>query len=158
VETFSDRSRCTIAGELLSLDDIEHGKIRRFRDPRVHSALVCGSASCPTLHAVPMHGPGLHERLETAMREFLAEGCAAVDRERGVLHLSRIFLWFAADFAHPQTMPSWRPTGRRSVALSLRPWLPVEDASWLESSHPQIRFRSYDWTLACRVGAVPETP
>ena len=42
-----------VGGESLSLNDIEHGKIRRFGDPRIHAALVCGSASCPTLRYEP---------------------------------------------------------------------------------------------------------
>ena len=42
-----------VGGESLSLNDIEHGKIRRFRDPRIHAALVCGSVSCPTLRYEP---------------------------------------------------------------------------------------------------------
>ena len=38
-----DAPWATIAGEPLSLNDIEHGKLRRFGDPRIHGALVCGS-------------------------------------------------------------------------------------------------------------------
>ncbi len=32
----------TVGEESLTLGDIEHGKIRRFGDPRIHAALVCG--------------------------------------------------------------------------------------------------------------------
>ena len=39
-----------IAGKVRSLDDIEHGILRkRFKDNRVHAALVCGASSCPRL-------------------------------------------------------------------------------------------------------------
>jgi hypothetical protein len=47
----------TVAGERLSLDAIEHAKIRRFADPRIHAALVCGSVSCPTLRPPPTREP-----------------------------------------------------------------------------------------------------
>ena len=47
-----------VGGESLSLNDIEHGKIRRFKDPRIHAALVCGSVSCPSLRYEPFGAAG----------------------------------------------------------------------------------------------------
>ncbi|NND84470.1 MAG: DUF547 domain-containing protein, partial [Acidimicrobiia bacterium] len=58
----------TVADEPLSLDGIEHGKIRRFGDPRIHGALVCGSVSCPTLRAEPFVGPALDAQLDDQLR------------------------------------------------------------------------------------------
>jgi hypothetical protein len=150
-----DRRRCTIAGEVLSLDDIEHGKIRRFGDPRVHAALVCGSVSCPSLPAEPMRGADVQDQLDAATTSFLAEGGAVADLDAGELRLSRIFLWYGADFVYPKTMPRWRPVIRRSIALSLRRWMPDEEVRWLENERPRIHFLPYDWTLACRVGQPP---
>ena len=150
-----DRRRRTIAGEVLSLDDIEHGKIRRFGDPRIHAALVCGSVSCPALPAEPARGADLHELLDAATTVFLAEGGAAADPDAGELRLSRIFMWYGADFVYPKTMPRWRPVARRSIALSLRRWMPDDEVRWLENERPRIHFLPYDWTLACRVGQPP---
>ena len=150
-----DRRRFTIAGEILSLDDIEHGKIRRFGDPRIHAALVCGCVSCPSLPAEPMRGADLHELLDAATTSFLAEGGTVADPDAGELRLSRIFMWYGADFVYPKTMPRWRPVARRSVALSLRRWMPDEEVRWLENERPRIHFLPYDWTLACRVGQPP---
>ena len=77
----------TVEGEGLSLDAIEHAKIRRFRDPRIHGALVCGSVSCPTLRRTPYVGASLDRDLDSQMRTFLAgsvstspETCDAVAR------------------------------------------------------------------------------
>ena len=150
-----DRRRRTIAGEVLSLDDIEHGKIRRFGDPRIHAALVCGCVSCPALPAEPARGADLHELLDAATTAFLAEGGAAADPDAGELRLSRIFMWYGADFVYPKTMPRWRPVARRSIALSLRRWMPDDEVRWLENERPRIHFLPYDWTLACRVGQPP---
>ncbi len=150
-----DRRRCTIAGEALSLDDIEHGKIRRFGDPRIHAALVCGSVSCPSLPAEPMRGVDLHDLLDAATTSFLAEGGTVADPDAGELRLSRIFMWYGADFVYPNTMPRWRPMARRSIALSLRRWMSDEEVRWLESERPRIHFLPYYWTLACRVGQPP---
>ena len=40
----------SIGGERMSLDNIEHGILRKkFDDPRIHFSLVCASMSCPRL-------------------------------------------------------------------------------------------------------------
>jgi hypothetical protein len=144
------RTWATVAGENLSLDDIEHGKIRRFRDPRIHGALVCGSASCPTLRHEPFRGRDLDEQLEDQMKSFLAGGGATYDPETQRLRLSRIFLWYGADFSRPQQMPAWVPARRKAIARAVSHWLDVEDRSAIADA--TVEFNSYDWGLACRIG------
>lgn len=139
----------SVAGESLSLDNIEHGKVRRFKDPRIHAALVCGSASCPTLRYEPFEGRSLDAQLDDQMRSFLAAGGAVVDGER--LVLNRIFLWFGSDMARPTRMPSFVPVSRRRVAGALVPWLPDDIRSWYVSESPPVGFADYDWSLACSV-------
>jgi len=145
------RTWATVAGETLSLDDIEHGKVRRFGDPRIHGALVCGSASCPTLRYVPFSGTGLDEQLEAQMRSFLAAGGARTDRGAGTLALSRIFLWYGGDFARPSSMPTWLPPRRRRLAAAVSQWLPESERSWVLGSKPKIEFAAYDWALDCSI-------
>ena len=144
------RPMVKVSGENLSLDNIEHGKVRRFKDPRIHAALVCGSASCPTLRYEPYEGRTLDAQLEDQMRSFLAAGGAVIDSER--LVLNRIFLWFGSDLAHPARMPSFRPVSRRQVARALIPWLPDDIRSWYTSGSRPVAFADYDWSLACSVG------
>lgn len=151
-----DRPRVEIAGEMLSLDDIEHGKVRRFGDPRVHAVLTCASVSCPTLPGEPVRGTGLHESLDAAMRDFLREGGAVVDHDSNEVRLSRIFLWYGADFVYPESMPRWRPVLRRSLVQSLGAWLSPADSRWLAEARPRIRFQPYDWSLSCRVAQSPD--
>jgi hypothetical protein len=140
-----------VAGEILSLDDIEHGKLRRFRDPRIHAALVCGSVSCPTLRGEPYAGAGLNEQLDDQLRYFLASGGSNVDRPGRVVRLSRVFLWFGADFVRPHRMPTFLPAARSSVLSALAPWLEPDVADWIASTHPRVEFQSYDWGLRCVV-------
>jgi len=139
-----DRPWAEVAGESLSLHDIEHGKIRRFRDPRIHAALVCGSASCPTLRREPYRGAGLETQLEAQMLDFLHAGAATTDGER--LLLSRIFLWYGSDFVRPHRMPSYLPVAPGAVGRSLRRWLDPELAGL------PVAFQPYDWGLACAIG------
>jgi hypothetical protein len=145
-----DETWATIAGEPLSLNDIEHGKIRRFGDPRLHAALVCGSVSCPTLRYEPFSEP-LSLQLDDQMRTFLAGGGAAVDREAGTLRLSRVFLWYGGDFVRPGSMPTWLPARRRDLARSVSRWLPDGDAAWVLASRPAVEYAAYDWGLACSI-------
>ncbi|MCL1693723.1 MAG: DUF547 domain-containing protein [Actinomycetia bacterium] len=140
----------TIAGEAVSLNDIEHGKIRRFGDPRIHGALVCGSASCPTLRYEPF-GENLNEQLDDQMRSFLAGGGAAVDRSAGTLRLSRIFLWYGGDFTRPHRMPTLLPSRKKDLATSVAGWLPDADAKWVVDSSPKVEYAPYDWSLACSI-------
>lgn len=139
-----------IAGEALSLDDIEHGKIRRFRDPRIHAALVCGSVSCPTLRSEPFTGSFLSDTLDEQMHRLLGAGGAIKDGER--LGLSRIFRWYGADFVRPHRMPTLLPAPRRRVAGALSGWMTPELARWVKTERPPVMYLPYDWTLACSVG------
>lgn len=140
----------TVNGETLTLNDIEHGKIRRFGDPRIHAALVCGSVSCPTLRYEP-YGGDVEGQLDEQMRTFLASGGAAIDREAGTLRLSRVFLWYGRDLVAPHRMPTILPSRRRSVANALTPWLLPNDAAWVRSTVPKVEFAKYDWALACSI-------
>jgi hypothetical protein len=134
-----------VAGEKLSLDAIEHAKIRRFGDPRIHSAIVCGSISCPTLRPEPYEGRRIDEQLDSQMRTFLMSGAASVSGD--TLMLSRVFLWYGADFVRPRRMPTWVPASKRRVVEALRPWMadaPVDQS--------RIEYQPYDWGLRCSVG------
>jgi len=145
-----DRPWAEVSGAALSLNDIEHGKIRRFGDPRVHGALVCGSASCPTLRYEPF-GTDLDRQLDDQMRSFLAGGGASVNRLTGTLRLSRIFLWYGGDFTRPRRMPTWLPAPKRDLARVVSTWLPARDAAWVTRSIPTVEFADYDWGLACSI-------
>ncbi len=145
------RPWAVVAGETLSLDAIEHGKLRRLGDPRIHAALVCGSASCPTLRYEPYSGSRIDAQLDDQTRTFLRTGGAVADRRSGTLMLSRIFLWYGADFVRPHRMPAWLPTGKRRVLRAITPWLDNGVSTWIANVEPKVAFQPYDWALACAV-------
>lgn len=141
----------TVQGVTLSLDDIEHGKIRRFKDPRIHGALVCGSVSCPTLSGTPFVGRDVDQQLDTQMRSYLSNGGAAIDRTTNTIRLSRILKWYGADFQRPNAMPTLRPARASKMAEAIRPWLAEDGADYVELHRPKIVFSSYDWALGCSI-------
>jgi len=141
----------SVDGESLSLDDIEHGKLRRFRDPRIHAALVCGSVSCPTLRADPYRGEGLDDQLDDQLRHFLLAGALEIDEDKDVVYLSRVFLWFGGDFTRPHRMPTFIPAQRSRVLTALRPWMESGTARWVAKADPAVEYQGYDWGLRCTV-------
>jgi hypothetical protein len=145
------KARTTIAGEALSLNQIEHGKIRRFRDPRIHSTLVCGTVSCPTLRFEPFDGSKVDGQLDDQMKVFLANGGAVPDTDRGTLSLSRVLQWYGADFVRPHAMPGWIPPRKTHLVEAINPWLDAAVTDWLADAGPKISFQRYDWGLGCSV-------
>ena len=123
-----------------SLDEIEHGILRkRFADPRIHLALVCASLSCPDLRTEPYAGARLDQQLDDQARRFLGnptKGLALADDGRGV-RVSRIFEWYAGDFAPSGGVASFL---REHAPAALRPSL-----AGLEDS--DLTYFGYDWTL-----------
>jgi len=100
VPHFFDGKGLRVAGRDMSLNDIEHGMVRRkFADPRAHAALVCAGRSCPRLlpHAYP--ADGLDAVLDAQMAEFVADPFRnRYEPAAGRAHLSDIFNGYRGDF------------------------------------------------------------
>ena len=96
---FKDKS-IRLGTERVSLDHLEHEIIRkRFDEPRVHAALVCGAKSCPPLGDTAFTGKSLEQRLAANMRKFVHDPSRnVIDHERKQLRLSKLFEWFRGDF------------------------------------------------------------
>ncbi|RED14108.1 DUF547 domain-containing protein [Pontivivens insulae] len=90
--------RIVVAGQQLSLDDVEHGILRPvFRDPRVHYAVNCASIGCPNLAATPWRAAGLSAALDAAARAYVTHPRGAEVTSRGLI-VSSIYDWFEEDF------------------------------------------------------------
>lgn len=147
---FSDRW-AVVDREKLSLNDIEHGKIRRFGDPRIHGALICGSASCPTLRAEAYTGERLDFQLDDQLRRFIQQGGGSVSRDDNIVWLSSVFKWYGRDFTRPQTMPNLSPAAPGRLRNTVAYWFSPDDAAYVWESQPTVRFIPYDWGFGCSV-------
>ncbi len=149
---FSDK-QITIAGKTFSLDDIEHGILRRSKikwslghlnklfpnktekelrvrelDYRLHFALNCGAKSCPP---IAFYNPeNINPQLEQATRAYLRSE-AVYDAGTNTLQLPAIMSWFRRDFGGKKKMVQ---------LLKDKNLLPV-------NARPKIKFKAYDWTL-----------
>lgn len=142
--------RVVVASERLSLDGIEHGKVRRFKDPRIHGALVCGSVSCPTLRSEPFTGPRLADQLDDQMQVFLRAGGLQVSESGDKVTLSKVFQLYGGEFAHPESMPTLKQVKKWEILVAINQWLDPSVAAEM-GERPSIEFQEYDWSLACNV-------
>lgn len=126
-----------IFGRETSLDDIEHGILRKeFSEPRIHFALVCASSGCPRLRGEPYFPEKLSRQLDEEAVKFLSDPAKAqYDSGKDLLHLSPIFQWFRGDFEKAGGLFPF-----------LRRYLPKETAAKV-SSKTSIRWLGYDWSL-----------
>ena len=87
-----------LGGDSVSLDDIEHGRLRKMGEPRMHMAIVCASVSCPDLRTEAYRATHLDAQLDDQARRFLANPGKGARLDGDTLEASRIFDWFEDDF------------------------------------------------------------
>lgn len=98
------RDEVTVNGKVLSLDDIEHGIMRKnYPNPDlVHYMVNCASIGCPNLQPKLWVGATLDADRDAAAREF-------INSPRGVtikgdeLKVSSIYDWFKEDFGNSKS-------------------------------------------------------
>ena len=87
-----------VASKSLSLDDIEHGILRKvFQDPRVHYAVNCASIGCPNLANKAFTGAILETQLNDAARAYI-NSQRGFQVTKGKVKVSSIYKWFQEDF------------------------------------------------------------
>lgn len=131
-----DRPLLSVAGEDLTLNDIEHRILRPiWHDPRIHYAVNCASLGCPNLQPEPFTGSNLETLLEGAARAY-------VNSPRGVrvgrygLVVSSIYVWFQDDFG----------TSDHDVIEHLARYAEPELAAELRRVG-KLADHDYDWSL-----------
>ena len=135
-----------IAGKVRSLDEIEHEILRkRYSDPRIHAALVCGASSCPRLRPEAYTAEKLNEQLDEEVRIWLRKGLDKkgnrknyLDRDEALFHASEIFKWFNEDF---------KGGGKAGVLKFIAQYLPEEDRNFIKKHEVDIEYLDYDWSL-----------
>lgn len=149
---FFNEKRISIAGEVLSFSNIEHGIIRKSQSPigagyirrifrprwerklrvdkkdwRVHFALNCGAKSCPP---VATYSPEmLNAEFDFMTRSYLEEQTTYEENSRVASTVS-LFSWFRGDFG-----------GKRGARKILR------DYNITNTKPKKLSFTKYDWTL-----------
>lgn len=141
----------TIGGIKLSLDQIEHGILRRYRskfslgylpqffpgkrikqlavskiDYRIHFALNCGATSCPPIAFYDYDK--IDQQLGIAASSFLKTD-TKVDTVKKEVEVSKIMQWFKADFG-----------GNKGIKEILKKYMGQDFSEY------SLKFKDYDWT------------
>lgn len=142
-----------VAGKRLSLDDIEHGILRKYRwkyskgylpkffpgqlikqlaltkiDYRIHFALNCGAKSCPPIAFYSY--VNIDKQLNLATKSFLASETEFDDIKKEV-RVTKIMDWFIGDFK-----------GKKGIRQIVEKVLNKDIAKY------KIKFKPYDWSEA----------
>jgi thiol-disulfide isomerase/thioredoxin len=142
-----------VAGKTFSLDNIEHGILRRSKikwslgyfskwfpnktekelrvnevDYRIHFTLNCGAKSCPP---IAFYNPeNLNPQMELATKAYLT-GEAAYGSTKNTVHLPALMSWFRRDFGGKKKMK------QLLQKINIIP----------AGSNPKIKFKKYNWDL-----------
>jgi hypothetical protein len=125
-------------GGTVSLDDLEHGMIRKqFREPRIHFAVVCASVGCPRLQRQAYRPGELDAQLATAASEFLGDARWNRASSKSV-QVSSIFKWYGSDWGDAKAL-------RQFLAEGLD--LPDPVRTRFLAGETELKFTPYDWSL-----------
>ena len=127
-----DAVRWRVAGEVVSLNQLEHERIRpSFREPRIHFALVCAAVGCPPLRSEAYTAERLEAQLEEQAQTVFGNA-TWYRREGAEVRLTQLLSWYGGDFAQ--------------VAGSVSEYVARYDAEVAEVE-PSITWLDYDWAL-----------
>jgi len=132
-----------LLGESMNLDTVEHDWIRgsgRYREPRIHFALVCASIGCPKLQPRAFTAKRLDAMLETAASEFLNDKSRnRFSPKDNALYLSSIFKWYGDDFEMNGDSVA-RFVASRLIRKTI-------NAGQINPEMVDIKYLDYDWVL-----------
>lgn len=141
---------CKIGGQTFSLDEIEHGILRRYRaklargylpdllapasirelavkqiDARIHFALNCGAVSCPPIAFYSVEK--IDQQLDWASESFLESETDVLTAKKEI-HFSRLGYWYLGDFG-----------GRAGIRKMVQQYLKLATKGY------RVIFKDYNW-------------
>ncbi len=132
IQGFFDNKNYTVAGEKLSLNQLENEKIRPFGDARIHFALVCAAKGCPKIKAEAFTPSKVQQQLQSRTDGAMNDGSFLKYRSGDKkAEISKIFEWYASDFEGKENFKAFINKYRVK---------PIPDSVKLE-------FYEYDWAL-----------
>ena len=132
-----DDVHAKVAGQDLTLNDIEHGILRPiWRDKRIHYAVNCAAYGCPHLLATAFTAANTETLLEVGARDYVnnARGVDVVDDD--FIVISSIYDWYVEDFGDTEA----------SVFEHLGQYADEALAAQIKGFDGAIEY-DYDWNL-----------
>lgn len=138
VEGFFKKYKFKVAGEELSLDEIEYQRALKIEPVLSHFGLVCAAKSCPKLLPFAYNAENVYVQLEQNMKLYLRDTSKNyLDKEKKILNLSQIFNWFRESFEK-------KYGSLKNLAVK---YMTDSDADFLRNNEVKISFLKYNWEL-----------
>lgn len=134
VEGFFKEKKFRVAGELLTLDQIEFEKlIEPTKDPRIHFALGCGARSCPYLFNNAFYPDQLQDQLAFRASDIIERpNYVFMENAKKTVTLNKIFDWYGDQF--------------KEVDGTLIKYINRYKSQKVPEVY-LVRFQEYDWSL-----------
>ncbi len=134
-----DARRWELAGQTVSLNQIEHEMVRpRFKEPRIHFALVCAAVGCPKLLNRAYAAERLEAQLEAQTRyAHEHDRWFRYDAASDTVYLTKLYDWYGGDFEQ---------TAGGVLEYASR-YVPTLKQALDQGRSPSIRWLDYDWKL-----------
>ncbi|MEN0061906.1 MAG: DUF547 domain-containing protein [Myxococcota bacterium] len=141
-----DTRQYVVAGEKLTLNQMEHGKARKLTDGRVHAVVNCASKGCPPLPPQALSANRVEDQLNAAARTWARTN--AFSWSGNTVRLSSIFDWYGEDFASADRGDLAGVDGKPEDALwFLSRYVDPSTKDRLLSGSIQTDWQVYDWSL-----------
>ncbi|MEO7359627.1 MAG: DUF547 domain-containing protein [Gemmatimonadaceae bacterium] len=130
-----------VGGETYALLYIENEIIRKkYKDPRIHFAIVCASMGCPPLRSEAFTGSKLEQQLDDQARTFLLKSPAKnrVNVAKRTVFASPIFNWYREDFGGSE----------QAVGKFIAQYYPAgPERDLLTGGDFALKDTDYDWSI-----------
>lgn len=136
-----DAASWPVGREKLTLNQIEHDRVRPMTDGRAHAVVNCASKGCPPLPPKPLTPEAVQNQLDAGAKRWVATN--AFEVEGKVVKVSAIFKWYAEDF-------TGMPKGTASEAemfAAARAFIEKYGGKLPDGDDVKYEWNDYDWSL-----------
>lgn len=150
-----------VAGQSLTLDQIENTVLAGFKDARVYLALGRGAVGSGRLRSEAFNGKAVNRQLDDTRKQFATTPrWVKIDAIAGKVSISPIVSWRSAAFIDEYADDSFdlpkREAIERAVIGFLRPYLLDIEQTFITKNTFQLTYEPFDWRLNDLTGGRPD--
>jgi hypothetical protein len=141
------KNKSKFGNEILSLNDIERSKLlNKFKDPRIHFTLNCGSSSCPPLKNSSYTNLNVKDELIAREKRFITD-LSQFYFKNDTLYVNKIFDWYSKDFKKWYSRDNALNTRQHIAVNYLKHYDPYLHLRSLRLNRIPVQFIEYNWIL-----------
>lgn len=135
---FFKEHKFKVAGEDLSLDELEHKHVFTIEPLLAHFGLVCSGLSCPKLITKAYTGDNVYQQLKENGKVYLSDtNRNRLDKENKTLYISEIFKWFKKTFTEKYG----------SLLNAAANFMSEDEQNFVKHNKVEVKFLKYNWKL-----------